>query len=355
MNHKRRDENLDLLRAIAIVVVVIYHFAILWPIENEVVRRCTSLGNYGVDLFFILSGFLIGGLYFSERKANGNVDGLRFWFRRALRTMPPYFAILPVAWLAVYIARREPFAWQYLIFLQNYMKEMPFYLASWSLCVEEHFYVLLVPLLGICFRLKISVAAVLLVLIPLPALLRWFDPNSLPYMPFGYAEAATHLRISGILMGVLSAYLLSYHEDLWNRLKRIARWISLPLVAIFFSIPFWTAKGAHYLAPELAALTSACVLCAIQGNVPSRLARSRVVFWVANTSYSVYLTHGLAFHVGILVGKKLPFLPSLAVLFVWIVLAMVSGFVFWFFVERNAIRIRDYLVPKTKHPQNPAR
>ncbi len=97
-------------------------------------------GQHGVDLFFVLSGWLIGGLYWREMKAFSGVGVLRFWVRRWMRTLPPYFAALLLSWLAVSAARAEPFDWRYLVFLQNYYERIPFFLVSWSLCIEEHFY-----------------------------------------------------------------------------------------------------------------------------------------------------------------------------------------------------------------------
>src|SRR5690349_1065400 len=82
---------------------------------------------------------------------------VRFWVRRWLRTIPPYVAALAISWVAVRIARGQSFDFGYLIFVQKFYLQIPFFLVSWSLCVEEHFYLLLplaMVIVGSLFRGK---------------------------------------------------------------------------------------------------------------------------------------------------------------------------------------------------------
>src|SRR5881396_1604125 len=96
-----RDANLDLLRATAILMVVTYHVIQMSPVPQQGLMRLAVFGQYGVDLFFVLSGWLIGRLYWKEHARFGDVGLLRFWSRRWLRTIPPYLVALAVSWLAV--------------------------------------------------------------------------------------------------------------------------------------------------------------------------------------------------------------------------------------------------------------
>src|ERR1700730_17039894 len=105
---RHRTTVLDQLRACAVLSVMSYHVVQMSPVPLPQLTKITWYGQYGVDLFFVLSGWLIGGLYWRERKELGSVDIIRFWQRRWLRTLPPYFAALTLSWLAVYWAREEP-------------------------------------------------------------------------------------------------------------------------------------------------------------------------------------------------------------------------------------------------------
>src|SRR5262249_42887086 len=133
-----RNSNLDLLRATAIIMVVAFHLVQNSPEPLPTVVMVTQYGKYGVDLFFVLSGWLIGSLYWKELVEFGSVRLRRFLVRRWLRTLPPYLGALFLSWTAVRIARHQPFDFGYLAFFQNYYPVIPFFLVSWSLCIEEH-------------------------------------------------------------------------------------------------------------------------------------------------------------------------------------------------------------------------
>jgi peptidoglycan/LPS O-acetylase OafA/YrhL len=82
MTPAQRALHLDLLRAVAIGSVVVYHLTQQLSVPMPGITRFTSYGQYGVDLFFLLSGYLIGSLYWSEYQQRGAVDVPRFWLRR---------------------------------------------------------------------------------------------------------------------------------------------------------------------------------------------------------------------------------------------------------------------------------
>src|SRR3982074_312607 len=112
---KQRSRQLDALRAIAVLLVLGCH--VTW---QPLWLRC---GWTGVDLFFVLSGFLIAGLLFREYKSRSQLDIWRFISRRAMKIYPAYYALL-IGTLAFDLLRRAPFSWSRiwpdLIFVQNY-------------------------------------------------------------------------------------------------------------------------------------------------------------------------------------------------------------------------------------------
>jgi peptidoglycan/LPS O-acetylase OafA/YrhL len=120
--------------------------ALYWRVKN--------LGWTGVDLFFVLSGFLISGLLFKEIETTGSLNAGRFWYRRAFKILPSYLFFLIVMAATKATAWLDTTSWatigaslaKHLLFAQNYLGHNPNG-PTWSLAVEEHFYILLPCLL----------------------------------------------------------------------------------------------------------------------------------------------------------------------------------------------------------------
>ena len=145
--HPRRIFGLDAMRAAAILMVLVSH---TWPSEKAT-NWGYVFGVLGVEMFFILSGFLIGGILL--RLANtGRLqtwhDLVRFWRRRWYRTLPNYylFLFLQMAWRAWVLGYPGVLSldWQYIVFAQNLTDGPSFFFPeTWSLSIEEWFYLYL--------------------------------------------------------------------------------------------------------------------------------------------------------------------------------------------------------------------
>ena len=131
-----RLKQLDILRAVAILLVLGRHFDIFEP---------WHLGGWsGVDLFFVLSGFLISGLLFTEFKSAGQIRVGRFLIRRGFKIYPPFYALtaLTVAIKLLHDGNlRVSELLSDLFYLQSYIPGL--WDHTWSLAVEEHFYLAL--------------------------------------------------------------------------------------------------------------------------------------------------------------------------------------------------------------------
>jgi peptidoglycan/LPS O-acetylase OafA/YrhL len=136
---RERAPGLDLLRVCAIGLVLLHHFRHL-PGAPEGLRWFALRADVGVDLFFVLSGWLVGGQLWRERARTGGGRMWRFWRRRWWRTVPAYLAVL--ALLAVLGRVRGADVPAMLLFLQNHLAPHA-WLTSWSLCIEEQFYLAL--------------------------------------------------------------------------------------------------------------------------------------------------------------------------------------------------------------------
>src|SRR5258705_4896132 len=136
-----RNSSIDVLRGIAIITVVLYHFNTLLP-----------YGQLGVDLFFVISGLLIGGILLKDYDKGINFP--RFFLQRGFKIWPSYYFFLIAANVIAYLFYRNFSSDQYIplwdlkryfLFYQNY-SGLPFHRTFdgvWSLCVEEHFYIML--------------------------------------------------------------------------------------------------------------------------------------------------------------------------------------------------------------------
>lgn len=149
MNHtENRIFGLDLMRAVAILMVLSSHSLWIYPSSTSLISQiCQLFGYWGVEIFFVLSGFLIGKIVFlkytqTEFKLT---DVIHFLKRRWFRTLPNYYLILVLNILVAFlIGYTIDSGWKYFLFLQNFSSPMlPFFTESWSLSVEEFAYLLL--------------------------------------------------------------------------------------------------------------------------------------------------------------------------------------------------------------------
>lgn len=350
MKASQRNIGLDVLRATAILGVFLFHSIALRVGGVEILA---GFGT-GVELFFVLSGFLIGRIYFRE-SGGASFSAWRFWRSRWWRTLPPYAGAV-LLYLAGSIAfPTDKLHWYYAFFLQNYLGVTGFG-PSWSLCVEEHFYLLL-PVIGLitCRLLgRRSLRWVLPLATAIPLLLRFEVFLTHGAMPNQWYWL-THLHFEGLAMGVWLAYLFVEDRAAFDRLRKPALWL-LPVIPITLALyTFWVSR------PFVAELTL-YFLCAVgyaawvrylydlRWDPVGRIGKAAkmAVVGVALCSYSVYLTHAIldpilrnhifgAWHRGMA--------KSLTVLSINFML----GVAFYFLVERPTILSRDrYLSSKNE-------
>src|SRR5690606_36478664 len=139
---------LDLLRAIAILMVIFGHGMQLVPDLGQLAKFLDTFFYLGVEFFFVLRGFLIGGILMKTISTSSTFsDIFPFWKRRWWRTLPNYYLFLFLNFLGFGLLKEGfRFDWSYLVFLQNFTTpNSGFFSVSWSLAVEEWFY-LFVPL-----------------------------------------------------------------------------------------------------------------------------------------------------------------------------------------------------------------
>jgi peptidoglycan/LPS O-acetylase OafA/YrhL len=141
----RQWPGLDVLRAIAITLVLILHYPARLPeFWDWLFYQIKLIGWAGVDLFFVLSGFLIAHLLLQEFSARGRVNVVRFWTRRAFKIYPSLYFLIALSVSGALVLQTNLTAGKTvaeLLFVQNYLPHL--WQHTWSLAVEEHFYIVI--------------------------------------------------------------------------------------------------------------------------------------------------------------------------------------------------------------------
>jgi peptidoglycan/LPS O-acetylase OafA/YrhL len=358
----RRMFGLDLMRAVAITGVVATHARIFVEAFAPGVRTL-PLGTFGVELFFVLSGFLIGGILCDSGEDLGKARALfKFWYRRWMRTLPNYvlFLAINLAWFG-WIVGPNPPTWQYLTFTQNFAWPPPLaFDESWSLAVEEWFYLLfplvlfaLTPLLG--SRRAVLVGAVVFLVAP-TALRSIAVEATNPAWDAGVRKVVL-FRLDALMYGVLGAWLMREAPALWHRIRRPAAAIGGVLLMSLAGYFIATFPGGGLNSSMFArtsffsvlAFAFACLLpAASEWRVARETAVVRGVRLVALWSYAWYLVHP---RVMALMTWQLG--PRLAdarvavvagVLFVFASLLISAAVYHWY--ERPIMNLRDRRQPR---------
>jgi peptidoglycan/LPS O-acetylase OafA/YrhL len=155
-NTHHKFAGLDHLRAVAISYVFLFHYFILSGGQPKWLPGFAKFGWTGVDLFFVLSGFLISSQLFDQIEKGQNISYKQFFLKRFFRIVPAFLVTVGLYFCIPFFREREslPSLWKFLTFTQNIglnLKDFGAFSHAWSLCVEEHFYLLL-PLILIVLQ-----------------------------------------------------------------------------------------------------------------------------------------------------------------------------------------------------------
>lgn len=238
INYERRNFGLDLIRAIAILLVMTSHSTILLFPENDstIVSIIQFFGAIGVDLFFVLSGYLIGGILLRKLKQDQVHfrDLLRFWVRRWFRTLPNYFLILLINIILAYILFKDIISekGQYVLFLQNFAAPHPdFFTEAWTLSIEEYSYILgpfLLYFLLFLFKKRFRIQLYLLVSVTVILAISLLRLNfHLENEIQDYSYWSHHLRkvviyrLDAIYYGFVAIYIAKFHSEFWYKNKNL--------------------------------------------------------------------------------------------------------------------------------------
>ena len=311
----RRYPTLDLLRLVAITLTMLAH-------ASGIVQRVFFFRPFqgglwmGVDLFMLISGWLLGGQLLRDAR-RGNFAPRRFYVKRWLRTLPPYYFMLVVLYCfglphvggldgtehVIDTARTDHLhpglPWQvivtHLTFLQRYIPPN-LYGVSWSLCVEEHFYLFLPLVVMALMRWpRLSFAVALVVVIEAFAV----ACRVATFNDYTWAPQETHMRCHGLFIGMLFSWINIHRPEYWARLGRFAT--AFGLVGIVASLAVMASisdtaptRWAYIGVPTIGTWALALLFIAC---VHERSPFSRASFpglqYLGELTYPIYLVHNV--------------------------------------------------------------
>jgi peptidoglycan/LPS O-acetylase OafA/YrhL len=368
MNKVSRIYGLDILRAVAILFVLFFHGNLI--IKHQFEKIYSYAVPDGVTIFFVLSGFLIGGILLTE--INKPVFGLNeiksFWIRRWLRTLPAYFVVLFLLIIYRILTGFPPsldLYLRYFTFTQNITDgDLSFFPESWSLSIEEWFYILI----PICFLTSVLIFKES----KKQVVLFWiiFTICFSVFMRINYG-AVKHMgdlgkwnniirkalltRFDSIMFGFAGAFLSYYNYKIWRKEKLLAIIGTLLLItpsinyiafefnwfASYLRIPFETI-GTLFLLPALCNLKTGSGLL------------FKFFTFISTISYSLYLLNYTPFneiilprlykYLGIPVTHNLSF--DLLLLLCFLIWAVAASYILYRIVEKPGMDLRDRLTKK---------
>jgi peptidoglycan/LPS O-acetylase OafA/YrhL len=385
------------VRGLSILLVILAHTELhpelhsflYWPLT-----LLNKLGFSGVDIFFVLSGFLVGGLLMREYQEKGTIVPSRFFVRRAFKVWPTFYTFL-VAYGAVRILlsktpgsfyeRARLFfvqEWPNFLHIQNYIPRRQATLGLfWSLAVEEHFYLVLPWVLILVFglrgrrstlpktgmRMTLTFAGIGILCLVLrwvtfvrlgpdlgkPGLLDGDLPAYLFFFP-------THLRIDSLLCGVFLAYVVRFHGEIVERLRPYRH--AILLVSLLGWVPFyldWSMHGYPWGMTVLYLSAAGLVLYAHFGATrtnreahPLVLVPMQLFAWLGVRSYAIYVWHGyfakpigVRFTRWIEVSGDVPGLEGWTYDLIMIGANVLVGAIMYTLVEKPGLRLRQRIAP----------
>ncbi len=306
---------LDGVRGLAVLMVLLFHFiGGVQPTNGleHIVVRVTNYGSYGVELFFVLSGFLITGILYESREKPSYFRN--FYMRRVLRIFPLYYGVLVLVFIVAplipflrggtldSLLDRQAWAWLYAVNVHIAIQgdwSFSYLQHFWSLAIEEHFYLFwpfvvfgLVrqPRLLIAVSLGLALTAFLGRLIGLSVGLSWWTTYVL-----------TPFRLDGLALGAAMAVIVRQPGGLdWlvRAMPRVAVIAGSLFVASFAWSRFAAAYGDVYVMALRAGLIQVLLACLLlwaitapSWSVVSRLFRGRALMLLGTYSYGLYVYH----------------------------------------------------------------
>ena len=355
-NYNNRTYGLDVFRSIAIILVV--HIHGLYMLNNTILEGIPWINIIdGVELFFVLSGFLIGSILIKTIDKNNyklNIKTiLHFWKRRWFRTLPNYYLILFLNIIFVYFniidGDINQFSYKFFIFTQNFFNPLTdFFWESWSLTIEEWFYIILPICLLIVLKMipkKKGILIVIITLMALPLCYRIMQSNKIVNYFWWDVEfrKVVVMRLDTIIYGVLAAYIKYYYYDIWKKHTKLLFIIGLIAALIIPNIPkdpnSFFAKTFYF---NLTTISATLLLPYADSIKKFKSSIGKIITHISLISYSMYLIN-LAL-ISQVMAKNFPITSPtegfIKYIIYWLIVITGSTLLYFFF-EKPIMELRE--------------
>jgi len=347
-----RIKELDFLRGIAILLVLLRHV--------NLSAFTTQIGWIGVDLFFVLSGYLVSGLLFFEYKKTGHVQPLRFLIRRGFKIYPLFYTVL-FFYCIYFLLKGIPLTVEKILpeifFFQNYRPGIIG--ISWSLAIEEHFYILLATSIFFLYRIRgigkskfLPLGCIIIAFACL--ILRTINCSVNEFSVYTHLFP-THLRIDALAFGVLLSWYKNLSPEKFDYFfKKHTILLLCILPVLFLPVFIWPVENLFVNTAGLTLLYLGfgiiLSLVIAHSGIVERTGKHLYLTWPVNFiawtgvySYAIYLIHSKAgpiisnwIHVHFLTGW-----PWWIFIILNLAANIIAGYCLTLLIERPFLRLRE--------------
>ncbi len=356
-----RDIWLDVVRGIAVLGVIGTHMSVCPEQFGAIIHNLSYVwqkgGWVGVDIFFVLSGFLVSGLLFKEALAGRRPAVGRFLIRRGFKIYPAFWVVLAGTILARLIFK-SPLPAQNvigeLLFLQNYLGRVTG--IHWTLAVEEHFYLLLALWFWIVtrkFKVKndsINFASLPWLYVCVAVACFIFRSMAINQPDYWQTNTQTHLRVDELLLGVLLSWFWHVKGLSGVQLSNTQRWALLMTAVLLISPAFiYDFQSSWFMGVpgfSIFALGAALLVYSGVGHVRGNRVLGMLA-WVGTHSYCIYLIHDpwKRYFVLKLINPDASAAHWWLYFTTYFIGSLVGGYVLTLLVERPCLQLRDKWFP----------
>ena len=350
----KRNLQLDFLRFLGVALVVIHHV----PFHDSttfgaVISFIQTGGWIGVDLFFMLSGYLIATLIIKEYQANQTFNIRLFLIRRGFKIYPAYYFLLIYQfWYSANFAKHQQSLTRFyheFFFIANYSKNNNGHL--WSISVEEHFYVLLAIAFVAMIKLKKvnfkTMFVLYLVLLAVGFGCRTYNYFAYNNYDFDRDYTRSHLRFDALFFGVLIAFIANYRKEFLHRIraykyKTVFFILAIAFLTTNFIFGRWDNRWQSVISLSLNPICFGYLMvCLLDYQHPTFIKVIKPLAYIGTYSYSIYL-----FHMHFLSLSLKLFHFGLPVFYIsYFVFALVGGIIVSRCIEYPFLKVRERYFP----------